>query len=507
MTQHFDILIVGAGSAGSVLASRLSEDSSLSVGLIEAGGWPDDPHIAKPAMWPLLQGRSYDWRHETVPQPHTASRKHPWPRGRLVGGSSCLHAMAHVRGHPNDFDAWAAAGGDGWSFDTLLPYFRRSERFSRGADAYHGADGPLDVLLPTEGLNPVTRAYMAASEAIGIEPCGDHNGARMEGAAPNSLTLRDGKRLSVADAYLTPDVTSRTNLTILTGVLVDRLSIDANRATGLLVHKDGVSEIISADRIVLSAGAVASPTILMRSGIGDSAQLAGHSIPCTIDNPAVGDNLHDHLLAAGNLYRARRAVPPSNYQLSESLLYHGGGGSGSPRVVVACVVVPVVTEAFAAPDVGSAYTLMFGVCHPRSRGRLTLASADPRAKPLIDPAYLSEREDRSTFREALDLARSVGHAAPMDEWRAEELLPGPSILEPSAIDHFVARAAMTHHHPVGTCRMGPVGDGVVDGSLRLHGLDNVFVVDASVIPTITSGPINAAIVAMAERAADLLKAD
>ena len=505
MTQHFDILIVGAGSAGSVLASRLSEDSSLSVGLVEAGGWPDDPDIAKPAMWPLLQGRPYDWCFETVPQPHTAGRKHPWPRGRLVGGSSCLHAMAHVRGHPNDFDAWAAAGGDGWSFDALLPYFKRSESFSGGADDHHGADGPLDVLLPDEGLNPVTRAYMAASEAIGIEPSGDHNGARMEGAAPNSLTVRNGERLSVADAYLPSDVTSRTNLTILTGVLVDRLHIEANRATGLMVHMGRASEVITADRIVLCAGAVASPMILKRSGISDPVELARHDIACTVDNPAVGDNLHDHLLAAGNVYRARRAVPPSNYQLSESLLYHGGGGSGPPSVVVACVVVPVVTEEFTAPEIGSAYTLMFGVCHPRSRGRLTLSSADPRAKPVIDPAYLSEPEDRSTFREALDLARSVGHAAPMDDWRAEELLPGPAMQEPSAVDHFIARAAMTHHHPVGTCRMGPAGDGVVDAGLKLHGVDNVFVVDASVIPTITSGPINAAIVAMAERAADLMR--
>ncbi|MEM8588078.1 MAG: GMC family oxidoreductase N-terminal domain-containing protein [Pseudomonadota bacterium] len=506
MTQHFDILIVGAGSAGSVLASRLSEDASLTVGLIDAGGWPDDPDIAKPAMWPLLQGRPYDWCYETVPQPHTAGRTHPWPRGRLIGGSSCLHAMAHVRGHPRDFDAWVDAGGDAWSFDALLPYFKRSERFSGGADDYHGADGPLDVLLPTSGLNPVTQAYMAASQAIGIEASGDHNGAHMAGAAPNSLTLRDGKRASVADAYLTPDVIRRPNLTILTDVLVDRARIEANRATGLLVHGEGASEVISADRIVLSAGAVASPMILMRSGIGDAAQLARHGIGCVVDNPSVGDNLHDHLLAAGNVYRATRAVPPTNYQLSESLLYYGGGEAGPPSVVVACVVVPVVTEAFAAPEIGTAYTFMFGVCHPRSRGRLTLSSADSRAKPRIDPAYLSEPDDRATFREALDLARSVGNAAPMDEWRAEELLPGPSIQEPSDVDHFIARAAMTHHHPVGTCRMGSEGDGVVDGALKLHGLDNVFVVDASVVPRITTGPINAAIIAMAERAADLLSA-
>lgn len=505
MAQHFDILIVGAGSAGSVLAARLTENADLSVGLIEAGGWPDDPDILRPAMWPALQGRPYDWCFETVPQAHTAGRPHAWPRGRLIGGSSCLHAMAHVRGHRRDFDPWVEAGGKDWSFDALLPYFKRSERFSGGADTYHGADGPLDVLLPADGLHPITHAYMAASEAIGIPASGDHNGAQMEGAAPNSLTIRDGKRLSVADAYLTDEVRQRPNLTILPDRFIDRLAVMGNRATGVVVH-GGESETISADRTVLSAGAIASPSILMRSGIGDAGDLSGHGIDCVIDNDQVGANLHDHLLAAGNVYRATRPVSPSNYQHSESLLYHGGVDRGPPQTVVACVVAPAVTECFAMPEMGSVYTFMFGVCHPKSRGRLGLSSADPRAKPVIDPAYLSASADRATFRDALDLARTVGHAAPLDDWRAEEVLPGRSIGDPSSTDAFIAKAAMTHHHPVGTCRMGPAGEGVVDGGLKLHGLDNVYVVDASVIPQITSGPVNAAIVAIAERAADLLKA-
>jgi len=496
MVQSFDVLIVGAGSAGSVLAARLSEDPDLSVGLVEAGDLPDDPDIADPLKWALLQGRPYDWAYSTVPQRHTAGRAHPWPRGRLVGGSSCLHAMAHVRGHPADFDAWAAAGGQHWRFEALLPFFRKSEDFLGPPSDWHGSGGPLTVDLAADRISDLARAYMAASEAIGIAPSGDHNGPRMEGAAANSLTIRDGRRVSVADAYLLP-VLERPNLTLLTGHLVDRVLIERGRAAGVVTVQGGRQVTCRAERVILSAGSIASPLILMRSGIGPAGDLARHGISVEIDNPAVGGNLHDHLLGAGNVYRARRPVPESRLQHSESLLYHGGHG-GSPRLALTCVMLPVVTEAFTPPPVGEAYTIMFGVCQPRSRGRLGLGGRDPLAQPVIDPAYLSEPADREAMREALALARAVGHAAPLDAWREREVLPGPAVEGEAALDAFIARAAMTHHHPVGTCAMGRPGRGVVDGALAVHGVDGLSVVDASVIPRITSGPVNAAIVAMAE---------
>lgn len=493
----FDVLVIGAGSAGSVVAARLSEDPALSVGLIEAGAMPSDPDIAVPAQWPFLQGRSYDWAYRTVPQPGTAGRVHGWPRGRIVGGSSCLHAMAHVRGHPDDFAPWAAAGGPGWSHEALLPAFRRSERFSGGASAVHGDAGPLDVLLPDEQVHPLIHDYMAAGLAIGAPWLGDHNAGPLAGVAPNQLTIRDGRRVSVADAYLAP-ILGRPNLTLLTEALVHDLVLRSGRACGVRITRSGAEETVTADRIVLCAGAVASPLLLMRSGIGDPEVLRGAGIACRHDLPEVGRNLHDHLLAAGNVYRARRPVARSQLQHSESLMYlHSDDPSrqeGAPDVVLACVVLPVVTEAFDRPAAGAAYTIMCGVTHPTSRGSVRPGGPSVTDEPVIDPAYLSTEHDRRTLRAALRLARRVGRTAPLAEWSDGEILPGPAMEADTDLDAFLARAAMTHHHPVGTCSLGPV----VDGSLRVRGIDGLFVVDASVIPSITSGPINAAVIAIAE---------
>jgi len=499
----FDAIVVGAGSAGSVLAARLSEDPARRVCVLEAGGLPTDPRIADPLQWPFLAGSAIDWGYRTVPQPGTAGRRHDWPRGRVVGGSSCLHAMAHVRGHPSDFDAWAAAAGPGWDFATLLTYFRRSERFSGGASALHGADGPLDVVLPDE-VHPLVEAYMRAGEEIGLRPSGDHNGPRMDGPARNSLTIRAGRRLSVADAYLTP-AQGRPNLTLACDAVVDRVVLRGNRTRGVEAIVAGRRRLVSAPLVIIAAGTVASPLVLMRSGLGPAADLGRHGVACAVDLPAVGGNLHDHLLAAGNVYRARRPLPPSRLQHSESLMYVTRASGLATDLVLACVVLPVVTEAFQAPPAGTAYTVMCGFTHPRSRGRIGLGGPGPLAPPIIDPAYLTAAEDRHAFRTSLDLAREVAGARALDDWRGRELLPGPGVRAADDLDAFLARAAMTHHHPVGTCAMGlESARSVVDGELRVHGVEGLRVVDASVIPTITTGPVNAAVVAIAERAADLI---
>jgi pyridoxine 4-oxidase len=495
---NFDIVIVGAGSAGCVLASRLTENSHVKVGLIEAGGPATDPDIADPLQWPALQGRDFDWAYRTVPQAHTAGRVHAWPRGRVVGGSSCLHAMAHVRGHPDDFAAWQAASGSArWSFNGLLPGFKRSERFSGGASALHGADGPMPVMLPDADLSPVVRAYMAAGLERGAPWRGDHNAGGLAGVSANSLTIEAGRRVSAADAYLLPAM-RRPNLTLICGAVVHRLLVDGTRITGVTAEIEGRTETISAGVTLLCAGAVASPLLLMRSGIGPAAALAAAGVACIADVAGVGRNLHDHVLAAGNVYRARQTVPPSRLQHSESLTYLVADAvedaARVPDVVLGCVAAPTVTECFAAPAYGSAYTILSGVTHPTSRGRIMITGPAVSDQPMIDPGYLSTERDRVLARQALELARWVGHAPALNAWRAEEIYPGPACRDDAAIDAFLQRAVMTHHHPVGTCSMG----GVVDADLRLHGFSGCHVVDASVIPAIPSGPIHAAVLAIAE---------
>jgi pyridoxine 4-oxidase len=469
-----DVLVLGAGSAGCAVAARLA-DAGARVRLVEAGDYPTDPDIRDPLKWPFLEGRSFDWAYRTTPQLGTAGRVHTWPRGRVVGGSSCMNAMAYVRGHPADFDAWAAAGGTRWSYAGLLPGFQRSA---------------LPLLHPDADVSPLVRAYMAAGRAIGAPSLSSHNGDRLAGTTANTLNIRNGQRVSVADAYLAHD---RPNLRIDTGTVVERLVIDGDRVQGVLVRNGKTPRELHADTVVVCLGAVATPLLLMRSGLGEPAELARFGITTVHALPEVGGNLHDHLLAASNLYSARQPVPPSRLQHSESLTYlHSDDptrADGVPDCVLACVLLPAVSDSFDRPELGSAYSILFGVTHPTSRGRIRLGGPHAADAPIIDPAYLATEHDRRVFRAALHLARAVGHAPPFDDWRDREILPASA--DP---DDFIARAVITHNHPVGTCALG----NVVNGDLRVPFFKNLFIVDASVIPRITTGPINASVVAIAE---------
>jgi pyridoxine 4-oxidase len=502
--MHFDVLVIGAGSAGCVVAARLSEDAACRVGLVEAGGLPVDPDIADPLQWPHIQGRDYDWAYRTTPQPGTAGRVHDWPRGRVVGGSGCLHAMAYVQGHPRDYDAWARAGGARWSWEGLSPGFQRSiTRVPQDA----AAAGPLTVWRPDAEVSPLVRAYMAAGRAMGVPALDGHNGGRLVGVTPNSLNIAGGRRVTLADAYLAPQVMARPNLRLLTGHVVDRLVFDGTRATGVVAEVAGARQVITADRIVLCAGAVATPLVLMRSGVGDPAMLGGAGVGVVAPLAGVGANLQDHLLVAGTVCRARQAVAPSRLQHSESLMYLDSAdltaGDGPPDVVLACVVAPSVgpeacDDPAIIPAYGAGFTLLSGQCRPASRGRIAITGPGRDAPPLIDPQYLAAPEDRAAHRRALRIARELAAHPALAAWFGAEVLPGAAVQTEAELDSFIARAAITHHHPAGTCRMGQDETAVVDSDLRVHGCQGLFVVDASVIPTLPSGPINAAVVAIAE---------
>ena len=500
-TNWFDFLIIGSGTAGCVLAARLSEDPAAKVGLIEAGSAPTDPRVADPRAWPLLQGSAIDWCYRTVPQRHAANRVFDWPRGKAIGGSTVLNAMAHVRGHPDDFAAWVAAGCTGWGYADLMPYFLKSETYAPGASKWHGDNGPLHLIRPSEP-HPITTAYMAAGAEAGFQSTDDHNGPRMTGPCVNTLTIKNGKRQTIAEAYLAP-ATGRANLIVLTGDEVLSLILEKGCCRGVQMQS---GEQIGAATVIVATGAIGSPCLLMRSGIGAADESRRLGITVAADRPEVGRNLHDHLLSGGNVYRSRRPVAPSKYQNSESLMYiERAGGRGAPELVLAGVIAPVVTEQFAAPPFGEAYTVMFGFTHPKSRGTVRLASADPREKPLIDPNYLAEPYDRDAYLDALDVARAVGGGKALADWRAEEVLPGPSVTDTASKRDFLEKAAFTHHHPVSTCRMGGDAASVVDPGLKVRGVDGLYVCDASVIPSITTGPVNAVIVAIAERFSDLLR--
>lgn len=499
--QHSDYVIIGAGSAGSALTRRLL-DAGHSVHVIEAGSVDADPNIHSPQGWPALLMGSNDWAVMTTPQQHAAGRQLYWPRGKVLGGSSSLNGMIYIRGHRDDYDAWAAAGNEGWGWDDVLPLFKRSEDHEDGASQWHGAGGPLHVSRLRD-RHPAAQAFVDAAVAAGHPLTEDFNAELMEGAGFNHVTVKDGKRHSAWQAFVVP-VLENPRLTVTTDALVTKIVLDGDRATGVEYVAGGATRVAHADaEVIVSAGAIGSPKILQLSGIGARAELAQVGIDAVVDLPGVGKNLHDHLLV-GNIYATGEPLVPGRNNLLESQLFAHSHQTddAAPDLQPLFLHMPYPTDGGRASENG--YTIAPGLVAPRSRGTLRLASADPAAPPLVDPNILSEDYDVEALVDAVIMCREIGGQEALAAFRPTEYVPEVAPSNRDDIRELVRRLAGTYHHQVGTCKMGVGDDAVVDPQLRVHGVRGLRVADASIMPAVPRGNTNAPSIMVGEKAAELI---
>ncbi|HEX7688189.1 MAG TPA: choline dehydrogenase [Burkholderiaceae bacterium] len=528
--MNFDYIVVGGGSGGCVLAARLSEDPDVSVALIEAGPADKSVLIHCPAGLALLaRTGSANWNFETVPQKGLGGRVGWSPRGKVLGGSSSINAMVYIRGHRADYDHWAAEGNPGWSYDEVLPYFRRAEHNERIADEYHGTGGPLNV-MDLRSPNRYLQAFVDAGAQAGYPVNHDFNGAEQEGIGPYQVTHRNGERFSAAKAYLTPSL-GRPNLHVITGAQVTRVLFEGRRAAGVEFRRDGRLEQLGArHEVLMAAGALQTPQLLMLSGVGPAADLSKFGIGVVHDLPGVGRNFHDHVdvvqvvdaprmketfgVSASAIARITRGIfdwrNRRTGMLTTNFAEAGGFIKSQPSEAIPDLQLHFVIGKLI--DHGRKTVLGHGisshVCllRPLSRGTVTLASRDPMAAPRIDPNFFDHPDDLARMVRGFRLMRAIMSQPALSRFGGRELPRSAGAVSDAQIEQFIRDYADTIYHPVGTCRMGPGAMDVVGADLRVHGIEGLRVVDASIMPRVVGGNTNAPVIMVAEKASDMIKA-